>query len=74
MGGGFIGPKGGGGGGGVGYPGKLTRSVLISCVLGAMGGLIFGYDIGISGEFMNTCVFDCFIVPILYNIHACECE
>lgn len=31
------------------YPGKLTGNVLVTCVVGAMGGLIFGYDIGISG-------------------------
>ena len=50
-----MGPK-GGGGGGLEYPGKLTRSILISCVLGAMGGLIFGYDIGISGEYEYMCI------------------
>ncbi|KAM3343830.1 sugar carrier protein C-like [Capsicum galapagoense] len=43
------------GGGGLGptngkaYPGKLTTKVLITCIVAAMGGLIFGYDIGISG-------------------------
>ncbi|KAF8090672.1 hypothetical protein N665_0469s0009 [Sinapis alba] len=31
------------------YPGKLTPFVLFTCVVAAMGGLIFGYDIGISG-------------------------
>lgn len=31
------------------YPGYLTRYVLQSCIIAAMGGLIFGYDIGISG-------------------------
>lgn len=43
------------GGGGIGpsngkkYPGKLTQKVLVTCSVAAMGGLIFGYDIGISG-------------------------
>ncbi|KAL2544010.1 Sugar transport protein 1 [Forsythia ovata] len=32
-----------------GYPGKLTGKVFITCIVAAMGGLIFGYDIGISG-------------------------
>ncbi|KAI8022306.1 Sugar transport protein 1 [Camellia lanceoleosa] len=32
------------------YPGKLTWYVLVTCVIAAMGGLIFGYDIGISGK------------------------
>ncbi|GJU84772.1 serine/threonine-protein kinase D6PKL2-like protein [Tanacetum coccineum] len=31
------------------YPGNLTLYVTFTCVVAAMGGLIFGYDIGISG-------------------------
>ncbi|KAL1560158.1 Transcription factor stp1 [Salvia divinorum] len=31
------------------YPGNLTPHVIVTCVVAAMGGLIFGYDIGISG-------------------------
>ncbi|KAL8226907.1 hypothetical protein R6Q57_016739 [Mikania cordata] len=31
------------------YPGGLTWKVLITCLVAACGGLIFGYDIGISG-------------------------
>lgn len=31
------------------YPGDLTLYVTITCIVAAMGGLIFGYDIGISG-------------------------
>uniref|UniRef100_A0A2N9FT43 Major facilitator superfamily (MFS) profile domain-containing protein n=1 Tax=Fagus sylvatica TaxID=28930 RepID=A0A2N9FT43_FAGSY len=30
------------------YPGAITFYVLVTCVIAAMGGLIFGYDIGIS--------------------------
>ncbi|KAK2977105.1 hypothetical protein RJ640_017629 [Escallonia rubra] len=43
------------GGGGIGagngkeYPGNLTLYVTLTCIVAAMGGLIFGYDIGISG-------------------------
>ena len=32
------------------YPGNLTPYVTITCIVAAMGGLIFGYDIGISGN------------------------
>jgi hypothetical protein len=32
------------------YPGKLTCKVLVTCIVAAMGGLIFGYDLGISGN------------------------
>lgn len=44
------------GGGGIGpsngkeYPGELTLYVTVTCIVAAMGGLIFGYDIGISGR------------------------
>ncbi|XP_020587007.1 sugar transport protein 4-like [Phalaenopsis equestris] len=31
------------------YPGKVTPFVLLTCLVAATGGLIFGYDIGISG-------------------------
>ncbi|KAF0908553.1 hypothetical protein E2562_026341 [Oryza meyeriana var. granulata] len=36
-------------GGAKDYPGKLTLFVFFTCVVAATGGLIFGYDIGISG-------------------------
>ncbi|KAI3833269.1 hypothetical protein MKW98_006368 [Papaver atlanticum] len=31
------------------YPGKLTGYVFFTCIVAACGGLLFGYDIGISG-------------------------
>ncbi|XP_019191536.1 PREDICTED: hexose carrier protein HEX6-like isoform X1 [Ipomoea nil] len=31
------------------YNGRMTSFVVLSCMMAAMGGLIFGYDIGISG-------------------------
>ncbi|NP_001267817.1 hexose transporter HT2 [Vitis vinifera] len=31
------------------FSGKVTASVVITCIVAASGGLIFGYDIGISG-------------------------
>lgn len=31
------------------YKGKMTRFVILSCMMASMGGVIFGYDIGISG-------------------------
>ena len=39
------------------YPGNLTPYVLVTCIVAAMGGLIFGYDIGISGNNMRTTYF-----------------
>ncbi|KAL0317624.1 UNVERIFIED_CONTAM: Hexose carrier protein HEX6 [Sesamum angustifolium] len=31
------------------YNGRITRFVLLSCMIAASGGLIFGYDVGVSG-------------------------
>ncbi|XVE71585.1 hypothetical protein DITRI_Ditri10aG0163300 [Diplodiscus trichospermus] len=31
------------------YHGRLTLYVIIACIVAAVGGSIFGYDIGISG-------------------------
>jgi hypothetical protein len=41
------------GGGNKEYPGNLTPFVTVTCIVAAMGGLIFGYDIGISGTNTN---------------------
>jgi hypothetical protein len=41
------------GGGNKEYPGNLTPFVTVTCIVAAMGGLIFGYDIGISGTYTN---------------------
>lgn len=35
--------------GGQYYNGRMTLFVILSCMMAAMGGVIFGYDIGISG-------------------------
>ena len=36
------------------YGGSLTLLVFMSCLVAASGGLIFGYDIGISGPVFKT--------------------
>lgn len=33
----------------IGFDGRITVAVVITCVVAATSGLIFGYDIGISG-------------------------
>lgn len=35
------------------YNYKLTPKVFVTCFIGAFGGLIFGYDLGISGFFFS---------------------
>lgn len=46
--------------------GRVTAFVMITCIVAAMGGLLFGYDIGISGLFLpiqvNNNSFLCFFV------------
>ena len=32
------------------YNGHVTVFVIVTCVIAASGGLIFGYDIGVSGD------------------------
>ncbi|XP_031266928.1 sugar carrier protein C-like [Pistacia vera] len=39
------------------YPGNLTPFVTVTCIVAAMGGLIFGYDIGISGGVTSMAPF-----------------
>ena len=52
AGGGFVAPS-----SGVVFEAKITPIVIISCILAATGGLMFGYDVGISGLFLpQLCV------------------
>jgi hypothetical protein len=32
------------------YGGRITAFVVLSCMTAGMGGVIFGYDIGIAGK------------------------
>ncbi|KAE9461755.1 hypothetical protein C3L33_06339, partial [Rhododendron williamsianum] len=52
---------------GKGYPGNLTLYVTVTCMVAAMGGLIFGYDIGISGGVTSMDSFLKKFFPNVYN-------
>ncbi|KAH8511185.1 hypothetical protein Peur_052804 [Populus x canadensis] len=54
------------------YPGKVTRHVVNACVLGAMGGLIFGYDLGISGGVTSMAPFLNKFFPEVYRKEALD--
>ncbi|KAG5616097.1 hypothetical protein H5410_015921 [Solanum commersonii] len=56
--------------GGSEYPGKLTRYVAITCIMAAMGGLIFGYDIGIYGGVTSMDPFLKLFFPSVYRKEA----
>ena len=47
--------------GGKEHQGKMTLFVFLTCIVASSGGLIFGYDIGISGTFI-------LIIVLLYSI------
>ncbi|ESQ55229.1 hypothetical protein EUTSA_v10024986mg [Eutrema salsugineum] len=49
------------------YPGKLTPYVTVTCIVAAMGGLIFGYDIGISGGVTTMESFQKKFFPSVYE-------
>ncbi|KAI5678420.1 hypothetical protein M9H77_09370 [Catharanthus roseus] len=62
-------------GGGGNYDGKVTSFVVITCLVAATGGLIFGYDIGISGGVTSMDEFLIKFFPEVYekekhNIHS----
>ncbi|KAF5750773.1 sugar transport protein 1-like [Tripterygium wilfordii] len=53
--------------GGREYAGRLTPFVLATCIVAAMGGLIFGYDIGISGGVTSMPSFLSKFFPSVYR-------
>ncbi|CAH8354010.1 unnamed protein product [Eruca vesicaria subsp. sativa] len=48
--------------------GKITYFVVASCVMAAMGGVIFGYDIGVSGGVMSMGPFLERFFPKVYKL------
>ncbi|XP_058085288.1 hexose carrier protein HEX6-like [Magnolia sinica] len=49
------------------YNGRMTPFVVISCAMASMGGLIFGYDIGISGGVTSMASFLKKFFPEVYT-------
>ncbi|KAM0829311.1 hypothetical protein ACQ4PT_066953 [Festuca glaucescens] len=49
------------------YPGRLTLFVFMACLVAATGGLIFGYDIGISGGVTSMDPFLSKFFPSVYR-------
>ncbi|KAK4363484.1 hypothetical protein RND71_018725 [Anisodus tanguticus] len=48
------------------YHGKLTRFVILACMMAAIGGVIFGYDIGISGGVTSM---ESFLKKFFHNVY-----
>jgi len=55
------------GGAGGEFEAKITPIVIISCIMAATGGLMFGYDVGVSGDpsSLRTRTHTC---SFLYNL------
>lgn len=49
------------------YEGKVTAFVLITCFVAAMGGLLFGYDLGITGGVTSMDPFLIKFFPSVYR-------
>ncbi|KAF5184043.1 Sugar transport protein [Thalictrum thalictroides] len=49
------------------YKGRLTTFVILSCIVAAMGGIIFGYDLGISGGVTSMEPFLKKFFPEIFN-------
>ncbi|KAI4383051.1 hypothetical protein MLD38_008932 [Melastoma candidum] len=49
------------------YGGRVTSFVVLSCMMAAMGGVLFGYDIGISGGVTATDSFLRRFFPDVYR-------
>ncbi|KAL3651042.1 Sugar transport protein 10 [Castilleja foliolosa] len=60
----IVGPS-----GGKEYEGRVTPFVIITCLVAATGGLIFGYDIGISGGVTSM---DEFLLKFFPTVYATE--
>ncbi|KAJ1440456.1 Sugar/inositol transporter [Sesbania bispinosa] len=54
-------------GGGRHYEGKVTAFVLVTCFVAAMGGLLFGYDLGITGGVTSMEPFLIKFFPAVYK-------
>ncbi|KAA8548628.1 hypothetical protein F0562_000312 [Nyssa sinensis] len=61
--GGFSAP----GAGGVEFEAKITPIVIISCIMAATGGLMFGYDVGVSGGVTSMDDFLRKFFPVVYR-------
>lgn len=63
AGGGFAAPA----GGGTQFEAKITPIVIISCIMAATGGLMFGYDVGVSGGVTSMGPFLKKFFPVVYR-------
>jgi hypothetical protein len=56
--------------GGVEFEAKITPIVILSCIMAATGGLMFGYDVGVSGYYSFRPPLTLHFVFIFFLKHA----
>lgn len=49
------------------YKGRLTSYVVVSCLVAAVGGALFGYDIGVSGSSVFLHILAFFISSLIFD-------
>lgn len=49
------------------YPGRVTPFVIITCIIAASGGLLFGYDLGVTGGVESMASFQSQFFPSVYE-------
>lgn len=49
------------------FEAKITPVVIVSCIMAASGGLMFGYDVGISGELLLDVFFILFGLVLMVD-------
>lgn len=50
------------------YEHKITGYFIYACIIGSMGGSLFGYDLGVSGKF-----FFQFLFVLFSSYNVCRC-
>lgn len=56
--------------GDVQFEARITFAVIISCIMAATGGLMFGYDIGISGTYIHNTLISYSLFSILLLLYS----
>ena len=57
------------------YEHKVTWYLIFTCIVAAMGGSLFGYDLGVSGNFLSSVFFFyimIFIYDFLKSLYVCS--
>jgi hypothetical protein len=54
------------------YEGRVTAHVVWACIVAASGGLLFGYDTGISGSCESRFAYNAFVLTGIFGLDLRE--